>query len=84
MTASFEIVEPPIDDESEDISPSRLFIARPTWSVAPHNPNGGHQNWNKPRSNTWKTLATFWSFFVMGANDSSSGVSAFVLSSYSC
>ncbi|KAK1147809.1 hypothetical protein N8T08_000322 [Aspergillus melleus] len=82
MTANFDIAEPPIDDESEDISRSRLFIARPTWSVAPHNANGGHQNWNKPRSNIWKTLATFWSFFVMGANDSASGPLLPYLQSY--
>lgn len=33
------------------------------------------ERWNYPRSNTWKTLATFWSFLVMGMNDSAYGVS---------
>lgn len=31
--------------------------------------------WNKPRSNIYRTLATFWSFLVMGANDAAYGVS---------
>ena len=34
------------------------------------------EKWNYPRSNIWKTLATFWSFLIMGANDSAYGVSA--------
>lgn len=33
------------------------------------------ERWNAPRSNVWKTLATFWSFLVMGMNDSAYGVS---------
>ncbi|CAG8010298.1 unnamed protein product [Penicillium olsonii] len=31
------------------------------------------EKWNYPRSNIWKTLATFWSFLIMGANDSAYG-----------
>ncbi|CAG7957063.1 unnamed protein product [Penicillium salamii] len=31
------------------------------------------EQWNHPRSNILKTLATFWSFLVMGANDSAYG-----------
>ncbi|KAJ9367509.1 hypothetical protein DTO282E5_7803 [Paecilomyces variotii] len=31
------------------------------------------ERWNAPRSNVWKTLATFWSFLVMGMNDSAYG-----------
>lgn len=34
------------------------------------------EQWNHPRSNILKTLATFWSFLVMGANDSAYGVSS--------
>jgi hypothetical protein len=34
------------------------------------------ERWNHPRSNILKTLATFWSFLVMGANDSAYGVSS--------
>lgn len=33
------------------------------------------ESWNYPRANVWKTLATFWSFLVMGMNDSAYGVS---------
>lgn len=33
------------------------------------------ERWNYPRSNIFKTLATFWAFLVMGANDSAYGVS---------
>lgn len=35
-----------------------------------------NEKWNHPRSNILKTLATFWSFLVMGANDSAYGVCA--------
>ncbi|KAL5340929.1 hypothetical protein BJX70DRAFT_83127 [Aspergillus crustosus] len=31
------------------------------------------ERWNHPRSNIIKTLATFWAFLVMGANDSAYG-----------
>lgn len=33
------------------------------------------EKWNSPRSNIYRTFATFWSFFVMGANDAAYGVS---------
>lgn len=33
------------------------------------------EKWNHPRSNVYRTFATFWSFFVMGANDAAYGVS---------
>ncbi|OQE07059.1 hypothetical protein PENVUL_c015G08625 [Penicillium vulpinum] len=32
------------------------------------------EKWNYPRSNISKTLATFWSFLIMGANDSAFGL----------
>ncbi|KAJ0422655.1 major facilitator superfamily domain-containing protein [Aspergillus carlsbadensis] len=31
------------------------------------------ERWNYPRSNVYKTFATFWAFLVMGANDSAYG-----------
>jgi hypothetical protein len=31
------------------------------------------ERWNAPRGNLWKTLAAFWSFVVMGANDAAYG-----------
>lgn len=33
------------------------------------------EKWNQPRINTLRTLATFWSFLVLGANDAALGVS---------
>lgn len=33
------------------------------------------ERWNQPRSNVYRTLATFWTFVVMGANDAVYGVS---------
>lgn len=33
------------------------------------------EKWNQPRVNIHRTLATFWSFLVMGANDAAYGVS---------
>ena len=37
------------------------------------------EKWNEPRINVSRTLATFWSFLVMGANDAAYGVSFFSL-----
>jgi hypothetical protein len=31
------------------------------------------ERWNHPRSNFFKTMATFWSFVVMGSNDAAYG-----------
>jgi hypothetical protein len=31
------------------------------------------ERWNHPRSNLFKTMAAFWSFVVMGANDAAYG-----------
>lgn len=33
------------------------------------------QQWNFPRVNLWRTLAAFWGFIIMGANDAVVGVS---------
>lgn len=33
------------------------------------------QQWNYPRVNLWRTLAAFWGFTIMGANDAVVGVS---------
>lgn len=33
------------------------------------------ETWNQSKSNICRTLATFWSFLVMGANDAAYGVS---------
>ncbi|KAJ5124902.1 uncharacterized protein N7515_008727 [Penicillium bovifimosum] len=38
--------------------------------------------WNHPRSNIAKTLATFWSFLIMGANDSAYGLETYYNLSY--
>ncbi|KAL2866925.1 putative MFS transporter [Aspergillus lucknowensis] len=38
-----------------------------------NNKNDHHERWNHPRSNIAKTLATFWAFLVMGANDAAYG-----------
>lgn len=32
------------------------------------------EKWNQPQSNVYRTLATFFSFLVMGANDAAYGV----------
>lgn len=32
------------------------------------------EHWNSPRINTWRFLATLWSFWMMGANDGAFGV----------
>ncbi|CAI7658368.1 uncharacterized protein N7487_009393 [Penicillium crustosum] len=40
------------------------------------------EKWNHPRSNIAKTLATFWSFLIMGANDSAYGLESYYNLSY--
>lgn len=40
------------------------------------------EKWNSPRSNIYRTFATFWSFFVMGANDAAYGSLIPYLESY--
>ncbi|PYH84987.1 MFS general substrate transporter [Aspergillus uvarum CBS 121591] len=40
------------------------------------------ERWNHPRSNVFKTLATFWSFLVMGMNDAAYGPLIPYLESY--
>ncbi|KAJ5669855.1 hypothetical protein N7462_010925 [Penicillium macrosclerotiorum] len=40
------------------------------------------QCWNHPKSNIFKTSATFWSFFVMGGNDSAYGLETYYNLSY--
>jgi hypothetical protein len=32
------------------------------------------EHWNNPKINTWRFLATLWSFWMMGANDGAFGV----------
>ncbi|KAJ6086716.1 hypothetical protein N7467_005630 [Penicillium canescens] len=41
-----------------------------------------NEKWNHPRTNIIKTLATFWSFLVMGANDSAYGLEDYYNLSY--
>ncbi|KAJ5511148.1 hypothetical protein N7453_003251, partial [Penicillium expansum] len=41
-----------------------------------------NEKWNHPRSNIAKTLATFWSFLIMGANDSAYGLESYYKLSY--
>ncbi|RAL16309.1 putative MFS transporter [Aspergillus homomorphus CBS 101889] len=40
------------------------------------------ERWNYPSSNTFKTIATFWAFFVMGMNDAAYGPLIPYLESY--
>ncbi|RMJ28467.1 Mfs transporter [Aspergillus sp. HF37] len=40
------------------------------------------ERWNQPRSNVYRTLATFWTFLVMGANDAVYGALIPYLESY--
>lgn len=49
-----------------------------TDSLANESPDGfpALEKWNHPRVNIYRSLATFWSFLVMGANDAAYGVSA--------
>lgn len=41
-------------------------------SIAPES-----ENWNTRKINAYRTIATFWSAIVMGANDGAYGVSGF-------
>ncbi|RAH83178.1 MFS general substrate transporter [Aspergillus japonicus CBS 114.51] len=76
-----------VSDASRDEEVSShqwLSIARPTWKTieAPRHRATGGQNWNHPKSNIWKVMACCWSFFVMGANDSASGLRSYYELSY--
>ncbi|KAI9739949.1 MAG: hypothetical protein M1818_005005 [Claussenomyces sp. TS43310] len=50
--------------DSEDV---REDVAPPTTAV------DALQKWNSPRINMWRVFATFFSFFIVGANDGSYG-----------
>ncbi|KAL4867647.1 hypothetical protein BDV12DRAFT_186567 [Aspergillus spectabilis] len=70
----------PCDTDAEkNIQPKRLRGGSSNCdTVNPgdnHNDNVTHEaeQWNYPRSNITKTLATFWAFLVMGANDAAYG-----------
>jgi hypothetical protein len=44
-------------------------------AVPPRTAVNALQKWNSPRVNMWRVFAAFWSFFVLGMNDGSYGVS---------
>ncbi|RAH48690.1 MFS transporter [Aspergillus brunneoviolaceus CBS 621.78] len=46
------------------------------------NTSRDEEDWNRPKSNIWKVMACCWSFFVMGANDSASGLLSYYGLSY--
>lgn len=46
-----------------------------TQNVPPENAVEALQKWNTPRINMHRVFATFWSFFLVGMNDGSYGVS---------
>lgn len=45
--------------------------------VPPSTAVEARQIWNHPKINMWRTLATFWSFFIVGMNDGAYGVSIY-------
>jgi hypothetical protein len=55
-------MQPPVDSEA---CQTNLDLQR-TLTVP--------EEWHKPRSNIAKLLGTYWSFFLLGANDSAYGV----------
>ncbi|KAL4889902.1 major facilitator superfamily domain-containing protein [Aspergillus ambiguus] len=63
------------DTLTEATSPSQDFV--PPVHVFPE-----MERWNQSRSNVLKTLATFWSFLVMGANDAAYGLESYYNLSY--
>lgn len=52
--------------KQRDVPSSNLQTTSPSVPI--------EETWNHPRSNISKTFATFWSFLIMGANDSAYGV----------
>jgi hypothetical protein len=44
-------------------------------SSAPDTATNALEQWNFPRTNLWRFLATLFSFFVLGLNDAAFGVS---------
>lgn len=49
---------------------------QPEENLSPPTGANALERWNQPQSNVYRTLATFWTFLVMGANDAVYGVSA--------
>ena len=64
-----------------ELQPQMAQEEQPNESVPPPTAAVVLERWNQPRSNVYRTLATFWTFLVMGANDAVYGVSASSLNS---
>lgn len=59
-----------------ELRPQAAQELQPEENVPPSVAASALERWNQPRSNAYRTLATFWAFLVMGANDAVYGVSA--------
>ncbi|KAL4804025.1 major facilitator superfamily domain-containing protein [Aspergillus unguis] len=81
MTASDTEISPPLPpEEARDVDAEKASTPRDTHSNDNDSPE--LERWNYPRSNIFKTLATFWAFLVMGANDSAYGLEEYYHLSY--
>lgn len=58
-----------------ELQPQAADAQQSDEALAPPTAVGVVEKWNEPRSNIYRTFATFWSFLVMGANDAAYGVS---------
>lgn len=63
-------------DATTPLLQSRDATERDVERVLPSKPvpERAVQKWNEPTINTWRVLATFFSFIVVGANDAYPGV----------
>lgn len=68
------LTDPELQDIETEHGPTVLSASTPSVTVS------ALEKWNHPRSNIYKTLTTFWSFLVMGANDAAYGVRSVLIS----
>ncbi|RJE26881.1 Mfs transporter [Aspergillus sclerotialis] len=65
-----------------ELQPQAAEAQQSDEAVAPPTAVSVVEKWNEPRSNIYRTFATFWSFLVMGANDAAYGLETYYNLSY--
>jgi len=63
----------PVGESSSDHNPIREHLDPVEFLPQPSTTFSVVQRWNNPKTNIWRTAATFYSFVIMGANDAAYG-----------
>lgn len=64
-----------VTSDSVADEPNQLMDSTEEQVQSPDTESSNLEQWNKPRINTYRYLATIYSFIVMGMNDAAYGVS---------